>query len=257
MSLLVFLASLLFASQDPQIPPIGIIDFYGLRGVTEQQVREALQIKEGDPVSVDRKEARRRLEALPGVAEARLSLVCCEAGKAILFVGIRERGVPALRFRPAPQGKARLPQDIVQAEETYQKALSAAVLKGNTSNDNSQGHALSSDPAMRAVQDRFIAFAARDLKLLRDVLRQAADTEQRALAAEIIAYTVNKQAIVNDLVEATRDPAEGVRNNATRAFTVLPTISNRISRKARAGCVICKPSPGSAKPVALVPAGRS
>ena len=89
MSLLVFLASLLFASQDPQIPPIGIIDFYGLRGVTEQQVREALQIKEGDPVSVDRKEARRRLEALPGVAEARLSLVCCEAGKAIAFGPVR------------------------------------------------------------------------------------------------------------------------------------------------------------------------
>ena len=77
------------------------------------------------------------------------------------------------------------------------------------------------DPAARAVQERFVTFAARDPKLLRDVLRHSSDAEHRALAAQVIAYTPNKQAIVNDLVEATRDPAEGVRNNATRSLAVM------------------------------------
>lgn len=221
MSWIILLALLLPAPQDPQFPPIGIIDFYGLRTVSEQQVREALQIKEGDPPSVDRKEAKRRLESLPGVAEARIANVCCDAGKTILFIGIREKGAPALQFRPAPQGKVRLPQDVVQAGDDLQKAWGAAVIKGNSSQDNSQGHALSSDPAVRAVEERFITFAARDLKLLRDVLRHSADAEHRALAAQVIAYTANKQAIVNDLVEATRDPAGGARNDATRALSVM------------------------------------
>jgi hypothetical protein len=218
---LIFLALLLSAPQDSQFPPIGIIDFYGLRSVSERQVREALRIKEGDPSSLEPEEAKRRLESLPGVAEARLGLVCCDAGKTILFIGIREKGVPALQFRPAPQGKIRLPQDVVQAGDERLKALSAAILKGNLREDDSQGHALSNDSAMRAIEERYITFAARDLKLLRDVLRHTADAKHRALAAEVIAYTANKQAIVNDLVEATQDPDDGVRNNATRALVVM------------------------------------
>src|SRR5262245_36713078 len=221
MSWLIFLALLLPASQDPQVPPLGIIDFYGLRSISERQVRESLQIKEGDSLSGPPKEAERKLESLQGVAEAQISLVCCDAGKAVLFVGIREKGTPSLQFRPAPQGKVRLPQDVVQTGEDYQKASSDALLKGNSGEDQSHGHALAHDPAARAVEERFITFAARDLKLLRDVLRHSADAEHRALAAQVIAYTANKQAIVSDLIEAMRDPAEGVRNNATRALAVM------------------------------------
>jgi hypothetical protein len=230
MSWLIFLALMLPAPQDSQIPPIGIIDFYGLRSISEQQIREALQIKEGDSLSGDTKEAKRRLESLPSVAEARISRVCCDAGKIILFIGIREKGVPSLQFRPAPQGKVRLPQDVVQAGDDFQKALSNAVLKG-AGEDTSHGHSLSNDPVMRAVQERFITFAARDLKLLRDVLRHSADAEHRALAAEVIAYTANKQAIVNDLVEATRDPAGGVRNNAMRALSVMAKSARQTTKQ--------------------------
>jgi hypothetical protein len=231
MKMIILLALLLPVPQDPQFLPIGIIDFYGLRGISERQVREALQIKEGDPSSVDREEAKRRLESLPGVAEARIGRLCCDAGKTILFIGIREKGVPALQFRPAPQGKIRLPQDVVQAGDDRLKALSAALLKGNLREDDSQGHALSNDPSMRAVEERYITFAARDLKLLRDVLRHSADAKHRALAAEVIAYTANKQAIVNDLVGAMRDQDAGVRNDATRALVVMARSNQQTTRR--------------------------
>ena len=231
MSWLIFLALLLPTVQDPQVPPIGIIDFYGLRTVTEQQARGALQIKEGDSLSDEPKDARRRLEALPGVAQARLEWVCCENGKATLYVGIGEKGAPAFEFHPAPKRTIELPEEIKQAGNDFQKAQMDAVLKGNAAEDDSQGHALMNDPASRAIQQRFITFAARDLNLLRNVLHQSADAEQRALAAQVIAYTANKQTVVGDLVEAMRDPAGNVRNNATRALAVMAELSGKAVRQ--------------------------
>src|SRR5215475_963676 len=132
MSWLIFLALLLPAPQDPKFPPIGIIDFYGLRNISERQVRESLQIKEGDSLSDFPKEAKRRLESLTDVAEAHLEFVCCDAGKAVLFVGIRQKGTRLLQFHPAPLGKVRLPQDVAQAGDDLQKAWSDAILKGSS-----------------------------------------------------------------------------------------------------------------------------
>jgi hypothetical protein len=232
---LVFIAFLLQAPEDPKIPPIGIIDFYGLRDISDQQVRKALQIKEGDSMPDDlegaTREAERRLMSLPSVAETHISLVCCDAGKAILFVGIGEKGAPLLQFRPTPQGKVRLPQDVTQVGKDGEKAYSDAVLKGNSGEDHSRGHALSNDPATRAIQERFIKFAARDLKLLRNALRHSDDADHRALAAQVIAYTANKQAVVNDLVDAMRDPAGGVRNNAMRALMVMAGSARQTTRR--------------------------
>jgi hypothetical protein len=219
---LVFLALILTAPQNPQFPTIGVIDFYGLGDISKRQVRELLQIKEGEALSDDMEEARRRLESLPGVEEARFDRVCCVEGKAILYVGIRRKGESSIEYRAAPQSTVRLPQDVIQAGKDYQQALQNAALKGDPGEDNSHGHALSNDPATRAIQERFIKFAAQNLKLLRDVLRNSADAGHRALAAQIIAYANNKQEIVNDLVEAMRDPAEEARNNAMRALWVMP-----------------------------------
>src|SRR5438034_350069 len=54
---------------------IGILDFYGLRTITQQPVRKALDLAEGDTVPQTASEAAeviRRLEKVPGVARARL-----------------------------------------------------------------------------------------------------------------------------------------------------------------------------------------
>jgi hypothetical protein len=216
---------LLLSSAGQQMPPIGTVDFYGLRSVTEQQARQANQIKEGDALPEawpkSRDQIQRRLEALPNVAQARLQVVCCNAGKSIIFVGIREKGAAALRFRSAPQGKVRLAAKIEQAGEEYSDAIMKAVIKGEAGEDDSQGHALIANPEARAFQEGFITYAAQNLKLLRAVLRSSANAKQRALAAEIIAYAPTKKDIVKDLVYGTRDPDSEVRNNSLRALGVL------------------------------------
>ncbi|HEY6400109.1 MAG TPA: HEAT repeat domain-containing protein [Blastocatellia bacterium] len=168
---------------------------------------------------------------MPDVEEARFDRVCCVEGKAILYVGIRRKGEPSIEFRAAPQSKVRLPENVIQAGKDYQKAMQDSALKGDPGEDNSYGHALSKDPATRAVQERFIRFAAQDLKFFRDVLRNSADAEHRALAAQIIAYTENKQEIVNDLVEAMKDPVEAVRNNAMRALWVMPETTRETTER--------------------------
>ena len=204
-----------------QSPPVGIIDFFGLRSLSERQARQALQIKEGDQLPASSEEARRRLEALPSVQQALINAVCCESGKIILYVGVRERGAPSTRFRPAPKGAVRLPETIFQAGEAFYAALPEAILKGAPGEDDSQGHALNSYPKLRAIQEQFITFAARDFKLLRRVLRESADAGHRALAAQIIAYAANKQEVVKDLIHGMSDPDGAVRNSSMRALGVL------------------------------------
>jgi hypothetical protein len=226
--LLAFLFVLLSGSVEGQVPPIGIIDFYGLRSVSEQQARQALQIKEGDKWPESLAEAQSRLEALPNVQQARLNAACCDAGKTILYVGIKEKGsAPSLQFRSAPKGAIRLPETIKQAGEAFYDALTEGVQKGDIGEDDSQGHALNSYPEARAIQQRFITFAAQDFKLLQAVLRQSSNARHRALAAQIIAYTANKKEEVQDLVYGISDPDDGVRNISMRALGLIASFAQR------------------------------
>ena len=209
-----------------QLPAIGVIDYYGVRHVSAELVRQGLQIKLGDRLSESSMPeivagAKQRLEAISGVLHARLEFVCCGAGKTTLYVGIEEMGAPAPQFRAAPQGAVRLPAEIVGAGDAYQKATLEAVLKGDASEDDSQGHTVSHSPARRTIEERYIRFAARELVNLRDVLRNSADAGQRALAAEVIGYAPEKRVSAADLEYGMLDPDSGVRNNAMRALWVI------------------------------------
>jgi hypothetical protein len=220
-----FLMILIAAGQSLQI---GIVDFYGLRRTPPDSARAALTFKEGDAVSLagDERpaflsESEARLAKVPGVDRAQIHLVCCENGRAIVYVGVEERGSAAMAFRTAPKGDARLAADIVQAEEEFSKALMAAVQRGDADEDRSQGHSLVSDPATRAVQERFILYARRDLSQLRRVLRSSSFAAERALAAQVLGYVADKASVIDDLAYAMGDPSEEVRNNATRALMVI------------------------------------
>ena len=204
-----------------QIPPIGVIDVYGLRTVSEERVRAALGVKIGDAFPESKADVERRLTAIPGVVHARVTGVCCDDGRLIMFVGIEESGASVPRFRPAPSGSVRLSADVVQAGTALTEAARAAVLRGDAAEDQSQGYSLLHDSVGRAIQLRFVGFAARDAALLRDVLRNSSDSSHRALAAEVLAYGSDRAAIIRDLGDAVLDPASGVRNNAVRALALL------------------------------------
>lgn len=82
---------------------IGIIDFYGLSGISRDEARAALTFTEGDTLTFSEDEppavfrsAEDHLRALHDVVSVRVNAECCDAGRAIVYVGIQERGAPTL-----------------------------------------------------------------------------------------------------------------------------------------------------------------
>ena len=218
-------AAALFAAQ---MPPIGAIDVYGLRRVSADSVRLALNIRPGEPVPTGGRAAlEARLTAVAGVAGARVQAVCCENGLTTLYVGIQEAGAPGPDWLPAPAGPARLPADVLCAGEEFEAALIAAMQRGEFGDDQTQGHSLLTDSAARAIQLRFVDVAARSRAILSDVLRTSADARQRALAAQILAYASDKRAVTADLERAMRDPDADVRNAALRALWLIAALAER------------------------------
>ncbi len=210
-----------------QPPRLGIIDLYGLRDVPERKIRAALGLKEGDPLPASKSDVEERIEKISGVVRARLEAVCCEAGKAILFVGIEEKGAPHFDFRIPPAGEVSLPREIVDAYEEYLVLLETAVRIGDSSEDLSQGHALAANSQVRGVQERFLILAEEHEKALRDVVRNSADGRQRAIAAHLLGYAPVKRRVVDDLQYAMQDSDDGVRNNAMRALIAFAELAKR------------------------------
>lgn len=202
---------------------VGIIDIYGLQTVSENKIRSALQIKEGDLLTKSTAEMEKMLLALPNVERVSVSRICCDdiSHKNMLYVGIAEKGTKIFNYRAAPQGKIRLPAEISKTGEEFLKAIRQAVLKNEASEDDSHGHALFNNREARAIQLKFITLANRNLRLLHRVLRESSDAEARALATEIIAYHKDKRLVVDDLVYAADDADEAVRNNAMRALGII------------------------------------
>ena len=217
------LALLLWAAPlAAQRPPIGIVDTYGARALTAERLRETAGFLVGDTISESmRQEAMARLRALPNVRVAHVDVVCCENGQSIVYIGVLEAGDAAPLFAAAPTGSARLPPNIVRDAGEFMQHLQDAVTQNQAEDSDSAGHSLMHYGPAREVQERFAQYALGNVAVLRDVLRTSNDPAHRALAAQVIAYAVNKPAVVPDLVAALRDPDATVRNNATRALAVM------------------------------------
>lgn len=207
--------------QEP--PTIGVIDFYGLKTITEDQVRAVLPYAEGDSVAINFEFGDQELamaEAL-GVFGVQLESVCCIGPQlGILYVGIAETPSPGLEYRPEPDGDAVLPPEIVANDTAFNDAVLAALQAGEfLTEDVSEGHSLVEHPDIRALQRKNIDYAERYRDILIEVLHGA--REQRAIAATVIAYASDKSSIVPHLQRAALDPDAEVRNNAIRALTLI------------------------------------
>ncbi len=208
-----------------QGPDIGTINFYGLREVSESEVRAVLGATEGGKLPRSKADTEEAIEDLPGIVRARLEAVCCDDGKAILYVGIEERGAPHFSLRDPPSDPVLLPEEIHETYVRFLAAVGEAVRQNDTEEDLTQGHSLMRNPACRGHQERFLEQAEKHLDLLRDVLRNSADEEHRAIAAYVLGYAPDKKAVVDDLLYALRDPDGTVRDNAMRALAAIEVLA--------------------------------
>ncbi len=121
-------------------PRIGLIEFFGNRRTSDERIAKALGVKAGDAIPPDRVALEARLEEMNGVARASVEAACCaDGGKAILYVGLEERGAVHFEPRspedgeplslPAPEDGAALVRVARRAEESSIRA-DAAILLG-------------------------------------------------------------------------------------------------------------------------------
>jgi hypothetical protein len=210
-----------------QIPRIGAIQFYGLHKLSEQKLLHSIHVQPGDNLPPSKGDLEDELEKVPGVVEARVEAVCCENNRATLFIGIEEKGAPHPEFHTEPAGDAVLPPDIVDTYHKLLEAVSNAGRRGQTAEDLTAGESLMVDPDARALQEAFISFSRQNLPLLRKVLRESGDVEQRAIAATVIGYASDKAAAAADLEYALQDPDEAVRASALRAITAIAVLARQ------------------------------
>ena len=83
-----------------------MIEFYGVRKTPIDKLRKALGFAEGGYIPSSRGETELRLRTVQGVVNAQVQAVCCDQGKAIVYVGIEERGAGRFDYRTEPEGPA-------------------------------------------------------------------------------------------------------------------------------------------------------
>ena len=208
-----------------QAPRVDDIEFFGLHKLSEQKLLHTLHVKPGDPLPPSKGDLEDELEQIPGVVQARVEAACCDQGKTTLFIGIEEKGAPHLAFRSPPAGSAVLPEDETNTYHKFLEAVRDAAHHGSTAEDLTNGHSLMADPDARDLQLQFAEFAGAHLPLLRDVLRDSDDAEQRAIAATLIGYAPNKKDVLNDLEYALQDPEEAVRANGLRSLNAIAVLA--------------------------------
>lgn len=218
---------------------VGFIEFYGIGGLDVDKVRAALPVHEGETfptlVALDAmkpriEEAVRRVTGRPTTD---INIVSPGRDEWLIYIGLSGASVKSFRFNPAPKGTARLPEAALEVYRQVDAAFLSAMQRGATGEDDSKGYMLSSNDAeLRAKQMAMHEYAARHEDVIRSVLRTSADKEQRQIAAEMLGYANQSGRQIADLVWASHDPDETVRNNATRALGVLarsdPKVAARI-----------------------------
>ena len=189
--------------------------------IPEARIRKVLGFKEGDPFPPSKGDLEERLDAQPDVVESHLEAVCCDEGKAVLYVGIEEKGAIHFDVREAPEGDVELPKEILSGYRDFLEAYAAAARRNTLAEDLTHGHSLMTDPLAREIQLKFFDLAKANQGTLRNVLRNSADDEQRAAAVYVMTYAPDKHTIVDDLQFALRDADPDVRANGVRGLMAL------------------------------------
>jgi hypothetical protein len=222
---------------------IGEISFFGYSGLPVNKIRLSLPIHEGDSLSIQdiartRSEVAQAVQRTTGRDATDVKIVCCnDNGKMIVFVGLPGESSRKFRYNSAPKEPIRLPQTMLDLYSRDMELNSEAVQK-QPGEDRSKGYSLSTYPPLLETQLAIREFAIRNELLIRRVLRSSAKSRDRRAAAHALGYAEQSRTQILALVRASRDPDEGVRNNAARALGVLATSSKKLASWIPAGPLV-------------------
>ena len=212
---------------------IGDIEFFGINRLDIGSIRASMSSvkdREVSPAEVNQVKAtvRDAVRKVTGHSPTDVALVCCDArGMATIYVGLSAGA--EFRYKRSPSGTVQLPDQALRLYAATTR-LDVEALQKNAVEDRSQGYALSLYPLLRAKQLALREYALKHETLLHRVALQSADSNQRAIAADILGYARRSRTQISTLVSASRDPSEEVRNNAVRALGLLAQASAAIAK---------------------------
>ncbi len=222
---ILLLSAALAPGQNDLARKVGIVDFFGYKGLDMDAIRAAVPLHVGDPfdpLHFDEDLFRLVVEKAAGSKLTDLNKTCCDAtGNYLLYIGLRGSSYHAVEYHKAPTGKVRLPASVKHAAEASDNAVRQAVMSGHAEEDDSQGFFLLKDPKGRAKMLDYRKAVLREEKAVFDVLANSADDQERTAAAEAAGYANRSDAQIAALVDASLDPNSDVRNAAIRALEVL------------------------------------
>ena len=222
---------------------IGEISFFGYAGLPIDQVRSSLPIREGDSLKIQdvertRDELRQAVQRTIGRRATDVVIVCCDDNrKMMIFVGLPGTSSRKSQYNATPKEPVRLPQTML---DLYARAmdLNREAAQKQPDEDRSKGYSLSAYAPLRETELSIREFAIRNELIIRQVLRSSARREDRRAAAYALGYAEQSRNQILTLVRASRDPDEGVRNNAVRALGVLATFSKTLAAWIPAGQIV-------------------
>ena len=246
--IVVFVAGIALAQEQPR--RIGSIDFFGYAGLNLNQVRAALPVQVGDQFpgsSTTKEDIRKAVTSVIGRPPTDVAPVCCDAqGNFMIYIGLPGDSIKPPQYNRLPTGGTRFPAKIIDLYQQTMDATSAAVSRGATSEDSSQGYALAiGDSDLRSKQLATRAYALQHERLIRTVLYTSRDAQQRIVAAHLLGYARQSSLQIAGLVHGSQDPDGDVRNNATRALGVLAASNAKVAARIPAGGFIRMLSSGS------------
>ena len=228
MCLLLALRAVPGAAQETVMEPprVGQIDYYGLRRIQPEKIQREAGLSIGMALPPSQQGLVERIAGIKDVVQASVEAVCCEGKRAVLYVGIEEKGGARFEIREpaASEGTPLLTEDMLDAYRHLLEAMNEAARRGDTAEDITRGHSLLRDETARGWQLRLAQLAEPNLALLRQTLREGTE-EERAVAACVIGYAETKSAVVNDLQFALRDPDPTVRANALRSLVPIAKLA--------------------------------
>lgn len=215
------------ASKSDEKTTIANINFFGYGHLDVAKLRSVLPIQPGESIkqsewSTYRSRINEAIKSKTGKPPTDVELLCCDDhGNSMIYIGLAGTSSVAVQHKSAPAGRSRLPAAALKLSRETEEALNKAVYAGRIQEDHSNGYALSTDPELRAKELEIREYALANEAPLRTVLLSSADAEHRAIAAQFLGYLNVSARQIADLTEASRDPYEGVRNNAVRALGVI------------------------------------
>jgi hypothetical protein len=222
-------------AQDQEIR-IGRIEFFGTKGIDLDRVKASLPVRENDkllfstlPDLIIR--LKTSVRESTGHDPTDVNPVCCDThDNWIIYIGLHGSNLESFQYQSPPTGTLKFPPQVVTLYRQTMDLLLESI-HAKATEDRSQGYALSTYPPLRAKQLAMREYATRNPGLIRRILANSADNEQRTVAAQLLGYAKHDNLQITSLVKASHDSDEGVRNNAVRALGVLAQSSAPIAKK--------------------------